>query len=111
MFLLYACVLTVLIETAFFAALGYRGRDDLIIVAGTNAASNLLLNLALMLLGAYSPGFGGSLILILELIVVAAEYIVYALAFGRSKKLFALTALANILSFSLGALCNMLLLR
>lgn len=40
----------------------------------------------------------------LELAVVAAEYSVYALACGRSRRLFLLTLAANVLSYSLGLL-------
>ena len=36
--------------------------------------------------------------------MVAAEYSVYALACGRSRRLFLLTLAANVLSYSLGLL-------
>ncbi len=95
-----ACLLTVIIETAFFILLGYRGREDIVIVALTNAASNLLLNAAIAFL--WPQGVGWQ-IWLLEALVVAAEYAVFALAFGRSRRLFLYTLLANALSYSIGA--------
>ena len=41
-------------------------------------------------------------VLALELLVLAAEYAAYALAFGRSGRLFLYTMLANLISFFLG---------
>ena len=96
-----ACIITVVLETALFAVLGCRKRDDLVIVVLANVITNLSLNLFLLLVpSAYSPVW----ILILEIIVVAAEYLVYRIAFGGSVKLFLLTLSANVLSFSAGLL-------
>ena len=95
---LTACGLTVLIETAFFLVLGWRDRDRIIAVICVNIVTNLLLNLAFDLLiprSAISISLG-------EGLVVAAEYAVYAMLNGRSRRLFFLTFLANALSFGTG---------
>ena len=94
-----ACLLTVALETAFFAAFGCRRADFLLLCATVNAATNLTLNL---LLGRW--GFTPALVLALELGVLAAEYAAYALALGRSKKLFLLTLAAHVLSYTVGGL-------
>ncbi len=95
-----ACLLTVLIETPFLALWGYRGGRDLAVIVCANVLTNLLLNLSFLLGLPYTPGW----IAALELTVVAAEYGIYARAFGRSKKLLPATFLANCLSFGLGLL-------
>ena len=69
--------------------------------AAVNVASNLTLNLLLALLPCAALTW---LVYPLELAVVAAEYSVYALACGRSRRLFLLTLAANVLSYSLGLL-------
>ena len=99
--ILKACILTVVIETAFFAVLAYRKKDDLVIVVLANVITNLSLNLFINLVpGAYSPLW----IFLLEALVVAVEYLVYRIAFGGSAKLFFLTLGANVLSYSAGLL-------
>ena len=97
--LFLACFLTVVIETAFFALVGYRRKEQLAVVIAANIATNLALNLLLLVLPYTYPT-----VLLLELAVLAAEYAAYALAFGRSGRLFLLTMLANLLSFGLGGL-------
>ncbi len=94
-----ACLLTMALETGFFAAAGFRSRAFLGLCLAANAATNLALNL---LLG--SLGFSPALAVLLELGVLAAEYGAYALMLGRSKKLFLLTLAANALSLGLGGL-------
>jgi hypothetical protein len=93
-----ACLLTVLIETPFLALFGYRSKDELLIIICANVVTNLLLNLAL----AYVPVLSGAWVYLLEALVVAAEYAIYAAAFGPSRRLFLLTLLANCLSYGLG---------
>lgn len=101
--ILFLCAfLTVLFETPWMALWGYRKRDEVLLVVCVNVASNLLLNLLLVL--AFPGRDIGALIYLFEAIVVAAEYFVYALAFGRSWKLFWLTLGANCLSYGLGLL-------
>jgi len=95
-----ACLLTVVIETAFFAAVGYRDRYALTVIVCANVVTNLLLNLFLWLVG----GAVGAWIYLLEALVVAAEYAVYAVAFRPGWKLFLLTLAANCISYGLGLL-------
>lgn len=95
-----ACLLTVVIETAFFAAFGYRDRYALTVVVCANIVTNLLLNLLIWLLG----GSVGAWIYAMEAAVVAAEYAVYAVAFRPGWKLFLLTLAANCISYGLGLL-------
>ena len=99
--LLLACLLTVAVETALFALFGYRSRDDLTIVIYANVVTNLTLNLLLAFVFPYDAHFW---VLPLEIIVVLAEFLIYAKAFGASKKLFVLTLAANVLSFALGVM-------
>lgn len=94
-----ACALTVLIETLIFVCLGY-GKDRLFILLciAANVATNLTINLVL------SEFYNMAAILSGELLVVLVEYVIYALALGSSGKLFLHTALANIVSFTIGVL-------
>lgn len=94
-----ACLLTVLIEGAFFALLGYRDRFSLTVIVCANVITNLLLNLTILLVFSGQPG---AWIYLMEATVVAAEYAVYAVAFGRSRKLVLLTLAANCLSYGIG---------
>ncbi len=93
-----ACLLTVLIETPFMAVFGFNKRDEIVVVICSNVITNLLLNLALM----YCGGLHGAVIYLLEMLVVAVEYAIYALAFGRSAKLFIAALAANALSYGIG---------
>lgn len=96
-----ACVITVVLETAFFAVLAYRKKDDLVVIALANVITNLSLNLFLSFVpSAYSPVW----LFLLEALVVAAEYLIFSLAFGVSARLFLLTLGANVLSFCTGLL-------
>lgn len=100
MTLLIACVLTVLIETPVFLLAGYRGRDELTVIVCANIVTNLTLNLC----AAFLFPQRGAAEYLAELVVVGAEYTAYALAFGRSRRLFLLTLAANCLSYGLGFL-------
>ena len=95
-----ACLLTVVVETAFLAAVGYRDRYALTVIVCVNIVTNLLLNLLLWLLG----WDVGAWIYLLEALVVATEYAVYAAAFGPGWKLALLTLAANCISYGLGLL-------
>lgn len=97
MSLLLACLLTVAVETPFLMWFGYRDRNAVSIIVLVNVITNLLLNLTLALVGRTWIAA-----LLLECLVVAAEYWVYALAFGRGRKLFFLTLGANVLSWGIG---------
>ena len=95
-----ACLLTVVIETPFLALFGYRGKDQLTVIICANVVTNLLLNLSLVLVFRDI----GALLLLLEALVVVAEFAIYAAAFGASRRLFFLTLCANCLSYGLGLL-------
>ena len=96
-----ACLLTVLIEGSFFAIFGRRDRYSLTVIVCTNVITNLLLNLVIAFWFAGAPGLR---IYALEALVVLSEYLIYAAAFGRGWKLFALTLAANALSYGAGLL-------
>ena len=96
-----ACLLTVLIEGAFFAVIGYRDRYALTVTVCANVITNLLLNLAIALAFSGQPG---KWIYAMEALVVIAEYAIYAIAFGCGWKLFLLTFAANCLSYGAGLL-------
>lgn len=97
--LLWAALLTVAVETVFFAVTYRRDAAFLVLCAALNIATNLALNL---LLSCLPQGELYWLIYPLELAVVAIEYAVYTYACGGSKKLFLLTLAANVLSYCLG---------
>ena len=96
-----ACLLTVLIEGAFFALLGYRDRFSLTVIVCANVVTNLLLNLTIWFVFSGNPG---AWIYLMEAAVVAAEYVVYTVAFGRSWSLFLITLGANCISYGVGLL-------
>ena len=102
---LLACALTILIETPVLALWGARRWNELLVVASANAVTNLLLNLFLGLCPFWAalPA-----VLLPEAAVVAAEYGVFRLAFGRRGGLFAVTLGANVLSYTLGLLLQVL---
>ena len=100
MYLLFFCLVTVVIETGFFWMCGFDSRDEMTVTACTNVVTNLVLNLLLL------PHVYRSVPLLLtaELIVVAVEYGIFCVAFGRGWKLLLLTIAANALSFGFGLL-------
>ena len=95
-----ACALTVAVETPVMAVCGPRDRGALAIVALANVATNLLLNLTLLL----APGGGAMLLAALEAAATAAEALVFAAAFGRTRRRILFTVAANALSLGLGLL-------
>ena len=99
--ILFVCAaLTVAIETPFMYLLGCRNRDEVLLIICVNVATNLLLNLGLGL--GFAGREPGTIIYALEAIVVAVEYVLYALAMGKSLRLFLLTLAANCLSYGIG---------
>ena len=100
-FLLIACAVTVILETGWFWMFGYDSRDAMTVVACANVVTNLVLNLLLSTVLAPRTLWD---VIIPELVVVLVEYAIYACAFGRSRKLFALTLAANAVSFGAGLL-------
>ena len=102
--ILIACAVTVIVETFFFWLNRYRKAEQLAVIACANVVTNLTLNLLLVYVLPATP----LVIILLELAVLAAEYCCYALAFGRSGKLFMLTLIANLITFALSPLMNYL---
>ena len=98
-----ACILTVFLEAGLFYLLGYRKKDDVKIVVCANVITNLVLNLAIALL---FPGGPGSFLLLMEIAVVIAEYLIYAKAFGATNRLFGQTLAANALSYTAGVVLS-----
>ncbi len=98
MLYLLACLLTVLIEGAFFFACGRRDGRSLVFVACANVITNLLLNVILSL--GILPRI--PLVYVLEAMAVWTEYRIYAEAFGGSRRLFLQTLCANLLSYTAG---------
>ena len=100
MTLFSACVLTVVIETAFLALCGYRSAAFLALCVCVNIVTNILLNLSIVPLAKMVDIT--YFVYVLEAAVVAAEYFVYTLTEGRSRRLFLLTLAANALSYGAG---------
>ena len=101
--LLAACLLTIVIETLFFAAIGYRDRVFLLLCVLANAATNLSPNLILQLL--YTWGVDLTVAVYpLEALAVAVEFGIFAAVRGRSLRLFLLVLAANCLSYGIGLL-------
>ena len=94
-----ACILTVIIECGLLWGVEFRNINDLAIVALTNIITNVALNLILVI---FPAGIEFPWVYILEIIVIAVEYLIYRRAFGPSARLLIYTAFANILSFGLG---------
>jgi hypothetical protein len=82
-----SCLLTVLKEAPFLALCGYRGMSAIAIIVCTNLITNLLMNVLLTLL--CSRWTIGALVLA-EVLVVVAEYLIYSVTFGGGRKLFCL---------------------
>lgn len=98
-----ACLLTVIVETAFFLLIGYRSKSFVIICVCVNAATNLSLNLIIWFLYGLNVNLTAA-VYPLEAIVVAVEYLIYSALEGFSGKLFLLTLSANLLSYCAGLL-------
>ena len=75
-----ACILTVIIEVCWFRVFGYKRPLDLGIIALSNVVTNVALNTFLDLV---PDAFDVPWLIILELLVVAAEYLIYRKASDR----------------------------
>ena len=98
-----ACALTIVIETLFFLAVGYREGRFVLLCICTNALTNLSLNLIVWLLFSLGVNLTAA-VYPLEAVVVAVEFIILGAYCGTSWKLFGLTLAANALSYSAGLL-------
>ena len=93
-----------IIETAFFLLAGYREKWFAALCAVVNLLTNLTLNLILSALLFLEKDTQNILLICLEVLVVADEYLCYSAALGKGKRLLLLTFAANLLSFLLGQL-------
>jgi len=104
--MIYAALITVIVETLFFVIVGYRQKIFIIYCILVNLFTNISLNLIVNLL--FRVGvqrlFLSIFIYPLEVGVVLTEYYLFKRLLGGSKKLFLLTFCANILSYSLGVI-------
>ena len=111
------CAITVIVEEVIFCFTEYMKKDHFaLLCVATNIATNLTLNLVLDYFNIVVISFkkdsisnlmilhSAFMILTAEIIVVVIEYAIYSAAYGRSEKLFMITAGANTASFLLGIL-------
>ena len=97
-------LLTVLLEgLVFCTAREFRNRAFLLTTVWVNVSTNVLLNLAVWLLGR-PVELGSWEVLTGEALVWLAEYAVYGLRFGFSRKLLLYVCLANGLTYALSDL-------
>lgn len=103
----FACIITVFVETLFFYLLGLKDKLSLVIVVLVNIITNLLLNLIIH----YGfHGNPGNWVYLLESIIVLIEYLIFSFSKLRQnkRKLFVLTLLANLLSYILGVVLQII---
>jgi hypothetical protein len=104
-YLFLALFLTLGLEGIIFFLFQYRERLFWEIFLYTNIASNILLNLIVYLLRVTLtkvPDY--CYIFPLEIAVIFGEWKIYHLFFPNKKRLFLITALANVFSFAIGLL-------
>ena len=89
------CLIAVIVETGFFWMCGYDSREKMTVVACTNVLTTLGMNFLMIPNGYRSI----PTVVAAELVLIAVEFSVYSIAFGRSWKLLLLTITANALSF------------
>jgi hypothetical protein len=99
--ILLAAAFTIIVETSFLFAVGYRNRPSVLACALINFITNSALNCALALIPAKQ---GRLLICPLELAVVLIEWGALRLFTQNRRWLPAFVFLANLLSFSVGLL-------
>lgn len=101
----FAALATATIETLFFATLKFHKKNLLYFVFFVNIITNLTLNVTLSYLSS-----GARNILIGEICVILIEFFAFMYFLKPNKKnisgLFFMTALANILSYSVGLIFN-----
>lgn len=91
------------LETLFFLVAGYRDIEFIIFCVLANITTNLTLNLILPALWLLDVDVSIA-VYPLELLAVAAEYFIFSVVKGRSKKLLILVFSANFLSYAAGLL-------
>jgi len=102
---LLALSLTLIIEGCVAYLMGLRGRTYVLAVAIINVITHVLLNYLLLVLGYLSIGVSFALTIVLEILVVIAEWQLLVYIFRNPKVRFLITALlANTASFLTGIL-------
>lgn len=99
MSIVLSCLLTVVLETAFLALIGFRSKDEIKIIICANVMTNLSMNFVLW----FVPKTVITVIA-LELIVIAVECNIYTTLFYKSAKMYLLTVAANLISCGAGLL-------
>ena len=96
--MLETALLTAAIESPLFFLLGFRNANDIILFAGVNIISNLLLNNFLDAIE-----FSWNLVAIGEIFVIILEFALCTYFINdRLKKLFATLIITNLSSFAFG---------
>jgi hypothetical protein len=102
---LLALFLTLVIEGCCAFAMGFRERKYVLAVAAINVITHLILSYVLFVLGYLGIDAPLALILVLEALVVVAEWQLLVYVFRASKGRFFVTSLlANTASFLVGLL-------
>jgi len=106
-----AAILTVVIETAFFFIIGYRGKLFFLYWALVNLFTNIALNLSLrvMLVAGMSLPAVKISVYPLELAVVLIEWLFLSVFHGKKLKLLFHVFLSNLISYSAGLLIDLLI--
>lgn len=99
--MLLACALTVALETGFFLIIGYIDKPFIAMCICANVITNLTLNLLITVLYRFGADISVA-VYPLEILAVAAEYVLYSLIKRRSWSLFLLTLAANVISYCAG---------
>ena len=102
---LLALFLTLIIEGCVAYVMGFRERKYVLAVAVVNVITHLILNYLLLVLGYLGVNVPLALVIILEVLVVVAEWQLLTYIFHNPKGRFlALALLGNTTSFLLGML-------
>ena len=110
--LLLYVLLTLIIEVPVAYLLGFRKKDELLIVALASVVTNPVLNLFIIM---YQSFFGVVTIygvIALEILVVLVEFLILFYVFGKEytkKKLLLLALIMNAASFAFGLLLNVII--
>lgn len=102
--LLCPALLTASLETVIFLLLGVRGGLTLFYWFFLNMASNLLVNFGASVLTALSMPLFPWAVPALEVLAVLGEYFLLIPLCGRSRRLFGMVLLSNLVAYGLGGL-------
>jgi len=102
---LLALLLTLTIEGSAAYLFGLRKRESLLVVAMINVITFVILNYLLLVLGYLGITVPLALVILLEMLVVVAEWRLLLYVFGKaSGRFFILSLIANTASFLAGVL-------